>query len=126
VEFGEFDVATNSFHYLRWSNSMSTTTFWNRWFNGAVLNAGSRRVLNRGVLVMLFVIAVGPVVNAVDLTWTGAASSLIYDNGTATGNWNPSVPTGLITNSENWIFPDATTLGLGSKTPSFDSGGIFN
>ena len=63
--------------------------------------------------------------NAVDLTWTGASSSLIYDNGNATGNWNPSVPTGLVANSENWIFPDATTIGAVSKTPSFDSGGIF-
>jgi hypothetical protein len=74
---------------------------------------------------LLFVVAETFPAFAVDFNWTGASSSLIYDNGNASGNWNPSVPTGVQGNAENWIFPDATTLGAGSTTPSFDSGGIF-
>lgn len=59
------------------------------------------------------------------LTWTGASSNLIYNSGAATGNWNPTVPTGFTTNNEDWQFPDSATLGAGATNPSFDSGGIF-
>ncbi|MEX0641140.1 MAG: hypothetical protein WD468_00485 [Pirellulales bacterium] len=62
---------------------------------------------------------------AIDLTWTGATSSLIFNSGSATGNWAPSDPTGEQATGENWIFPDAATLGAGSTTPSFDSGGAL-
>jgi fibronectin-binding autotransporter adhesin len=82
------------------------------------------KIVRRFVVACAILMLVGVPAYATDLTWIGA-SNLIYDNANATGNWNPSVPTGLQANSENWIFPDATTLGAGSASPTFDSGGIF-
>src|SRR5262245_6484791 len=76
-------------------------------------------------VVLFAVAAISFSAHATDLTWSGATSNLIYDNANATGNWTPGVPTGVQANNENWIFPDATTLGSGSSTPSFDSGGSF-
>ena len=83
------------------------------------------RLAGRLVVVSFLVATLALPGYAVDLTWTGASSSLIFNNGTATGNWSPSVPTGLQATGENWIFPDAATLGAGSTTPSFDSGGAL-
>src|SRR6476620_10714787 len=84
---------------------------------------------NRAVVFVapLIVLALSATSLAVDLTWTGAASNLIYNSGTATGNWTGPTdpPTGVQATGENWIFPDATTLGSGSTTPSFDSGGML-
>jgi fibronectin-binding autotransporter adhesin len=78
------------------------------------------------VIAMSLILAIGSSAYGVDINWTGATSSLIYNNGTATGNWTPSdPPTGVQATGENWIFPDATTLGTGSTTPSFDSGGML-
>ena len=82
-------------------------------------------IVPRLVVASFLVASLSLSASAVDLTWTGATSNLIFDNGNATGNWNPSVPTGVQGADENWIFPDAATLGAGSTTPVFDSGGIL-
>ena len=83
------------------------------------------QIVRRILLASILVASLTAPAFAVDLTWTGASSSLIFDNGNATGNWTPSVPTGVQGADENWIFPDAATLGAGSTTPVFDSGGIL-
>src|SRR6476661_4522228 len=79
------------------------------------------QIIRRLVVASLLVATLSHHTFAVDLTWKGTASNSILDG----GNWNPSAPTGVQGSNENLIFPDSTTLGSGSTTPSFDTGGIL-
>ena len=79
----------------------------------------TRTAKTTGVALGLFVaVALSAPARAAVITWLGTPSSSIADS----NNWS-APPTGSQAVGDDWMFPDAVTLGAGSTTPTWDGGG---